>query len=317
MRAHLPLVAVVALALSSLAVVPAASAQMVRIPGTSVALTPPPGFTVARGGGLENAATGSSVSIAELPPDGYAKLAQTFTSPKTASAGFASQGIRITRIDQLAVDSGQVPLAVGDQALSGRQFKKYITVMGGPKFQTNAVLITFNLTDASPLRQADVEQVLRSVRLARVETSEEKFARLPFTFKAVAPFHAADVIGGGATALLSTFEGSDPSGRKPMLMINRGSTEAGPEETARTAEQILRGMSGFADAELTEQKPVPFGGGDGYFISAEAQGRTMLQFLRVLSNGTYVRLVARGETSALEEARSAVTEIADSVAITN
>ncbi|HET8698684.1 MAG TPA: hypothetical protein VFO94_14425, partial [Gammaproteobacteria bacterium] len=104
---------------------------------------------------------------------------------------------------------------------------------------------------------------------------------------------------------------------KPMLMINRAATQSGPSEMAQASEKILRGMSGFADAELAEQKPVTFAGGDGYFIAAVAGGRTMLQYLRVFSNGTYLRLVARGETGAMEEARDAIAKIADSVMLSN
>jgi hypothetical protein len=319
MRSHVSFAAPWLAALAGLVLAAAANAQspVLPIPGSSVAMAPPKGFRPARGfPGLESAEDGSSITIGELPPDGYAKLAATFASPKAASAGFAGQGIRITRIEQLTVGSAQVPLAVGDQAQNGKQFRKFIALLGGPSSQTNAVLVTFNLTDASPLRQGDVEQALQSVRIARAPTLDDKLAGLPFKFEAVAPFHTSDVLS-GTTALLTTFDGSDPTGKKPMLMINRATTQAGPDEMAQTSEKIVRGMSGFADAELAEQKPVTFADGDGYFIAAVAGGRTMLQYLRVLSNGTYVRLVARGETSAMEEARDAVAKIADSVTLSN
>jgi hypothetical protein len=58
---------------------------------------------------------------------------------------------------------------------------------------------------------------------------------------------------------------------------------------------------------------VPFAGGQGFYIAAAANGLTMTQFVRVLPNGTYVRLVARGETKALEELRAAVDETAAAV----
>ncbi|HZF29758.1 MAG TPA: hypothetical protein VE907_11600 [Gammaproteobacteria bacterium] len=302
-------------ALWGLGLVEPASAQMVQIPGTSVAMTPPPGFKLSRTG-LEDPDSGSSVSVAEMPADGFAKLAATFASPKTASAGFAGQGIKITRIEQIAVEGGQIPLAIGDQSQSGQQLTKYIAVMGGPMLHTNAVLITFNLTSTSRVRQGDVEAALKSVRLARVPTTEEKVAGLPFKFNAVAPFHTADVFSNG-TALLTTYQGSDPAGAKPALMISRGSTQDGPDDMPKTNERMLRAMGGFADAEITEQKPVPFAGGDGHFMSAVAGGKTMLQFILVRSNGTFVRLVARGDTSAMEEARAVVAEIADSVAFSN
>ena len=315
MKSHA--VALALVALSSLLLAAAAHGQVYPVPGTSIAMTPPKGFKPARGfSGLENPEDGSNVVVAELPPEGYAQLAATFSSPKQASAGFASQGVRITRIEQLTVGSAQVPLAIGDQAQNGKQFRKYIAVLGGPAVQTNTVLITFNLTDASALRQGDVEAALQSVKIARAPTMEEKLAGLPFRFKSAAPFHAADTLGGSG-ALLTTFEGADPSGMKPMLMITRATTEAGPEDMPKTSETLLRRMAGFADAELTEQKPVTFADGDGYFMAAAAGGRTMLQYLRVLPNGTLVRLVARGESGAMDQASGAVAEIAESVTLSN
>jgi hypothetical protein len=80
-------------ALALVASATVAQTQTVRIPRTSVTMAVPQGFRVAREfTGLEDAA-GTSISIAEMPAAGYARLAATFASPKTASNGFAGQGI--------------------------------------------------------------------------------------------------------------------------------------------------------------------------------------------------------------------------------
>jgi hypothetical protein len=316
MRSHVSSIASWIAAVTGLLIAAAANAQIVPIPNSSVAMAPPEGFRIARSfAGLESPQDGSNITVGELPPDGYAKLAATFSSPKTASAGFAAQGISVTRIEQVLVGSAQVPVAIGDQKQNGQLFRKYIALLGGPALGTNVVLITFNIADRSSLRQADVEKVLQSVRIAHLDTLDEKLARLPFKFKAADPFHTANVLSEN-TALLTTFPGtSEPSGMKPVLMITRGSTESGPEDMPKTSERILRGMSGFADAEVTDQKPVTFAGGPGYFMAMAAGGKSMLQFLRVLPNGTFVRVVARGASGSIEEARDAVTAIADSVTI--
>src|SRR5262249_45495668 len=160
-------------------------------------------------------------------------------SPKTASAAFANQGINVTRVEQMLVGSAQVPVAIGDQKQNGLLFRKYIALLGGPAMGTNAVLVTFNIADRSTLRQADVERALQSVRTAHVDTLDEKRARLPFKFKAVEPFHTANTLS-ESTALLTTFPGtSEPTGMKPMLMIMRGSTDAGPDDAPKTSERIL------------------------------------------------------------------------------
>jgi hypothetical protein len=298
-------------ALAMLASVTNAQTQTVKIPRTSVTMAVPQGFRVAREfSGLEDAA-GTSILIAEMPPAGYAQLAATFASPKTASSGFAAQGVKITRIEQLEVGGRAIPLAIGDQAQNNKQFRKYITVLGGG--DANTVLITFTVPSSSPFGQSDVESALKSVQIAPAVTLEQKLAELRFKFEPASPFRTTEVAGN--TALLTSYAGPDPSGKKPMMMISGASTNAAPQDTPREAERIFRGMGGFAGAELTEQKPVTFAGGQGYFIAGAANGLTMLQFVRVLPNGTYVRLVARGETSAMAEMQSAVTATADSVEV--
>src|SRR5262245_6017454 len=83
---------------------PALAQTTVRVPGTSVTLTAPPGYRLARAfSGLENADNGSSILVAELPPEGYAELVATFSSPKTLSTKMADQGVRVTRVEPVAV----------------------------------------------------------------------------------------------------------------------------------------------------------------------------------------------------------------------
>ncbi len=291
----------------------AADAQVVPIPRSSVAMAVPQGFRIAsKFAGLENPATGSTITVAEYPPEQYSQLAAVFASPKTASTRFAAEGTRITRIDQVTLAAGQAPLAIGSQEDRGRDVTKFIALLGGPETRTNSVVITFNLMRGSSLGRSDVDAVVRSVKLTRIPTLEEKLSSLPFTFDTAAPFHVADVLPGN-TALITSYEGQDPSGDKPVMLIARVATSASPAETAQTAEKAVRNMGGFRDAQIKEQAPVMFAGGEGRYIVAIAGQRTMLQFLRVVSGGSYIRLVARGETGALEQTTAAVKTIADSV----
>src|SRR3954468_10238290 len=116
MRSYVPSIASWIGAGASLLIAAAAIGQMVQIPNSSVAMAPPQGFRIARSfPGLESPEDGSNITIGELPPDGYSKLAASFSSPKTASAAFAAQGISVARIEQVLVGSAQVPLAMGDQ----------------------------------------------------------------------------------------------------------------------------------------------------------------------------------------------------------
>lgn len=289
-----------------------ASAQLVAVPGTHVALAPPQGFTLARTfSGFENARGGSSITVEEMPPNAAADIAAAFSSPKGLTTRFASQGVRITRIDRVAVDSGEAPLAVGEQSFRGSEFVKYMTLLGG-RDGKNTVLITFNLSAATPLRQSDVEAVVHSVTIGRPPSLSEKLSQVPFKFEPAPPFHTADAMPGSAV-ILATLDGVDPEGKKPLVVIGKVPTSASPAENEQVNEREMRSVPGFREAPVTERRNVPFAGGTGNFISAAANGRTLMQFVRVLPGGSMMRLLATGDTPAIEGARRAILDIASSV----
>jgi hypothetical protein len=297
---------------AALALAFGASAQLVPVPGTLVALAPPQGFTLAREfSGFENKRGGSSITVEEMPPNAAADITAAFSSPKGVTTRFASQGVRITRIDRVALASGDAPLAVGEQSFKGSEFVKYMTLLGGRDGQ-NTVLITFNLSAATTLRQSDVEAVVRSVAIGRPPSLSEKVAQVPFTFKAAPPFHTADAMPGTAV-ILATLDGVDPAGKKPLIVIGKVPTSASPAENEQVNEREMRSVPGFRDAPVTERRNTPFAGGSGNFISAAANGRTVMQFVRVLPGGSLMRLLATGDTPAIEGARQAILDIASSV----
>jgi hypothetical protein len=288
------------------------SAQLVPVPGTLVALAPPKGFTLAREfGGFENKRGGSSITVEEMPPNAAADIVAAFSSPKGLSTRFGSQGVRITRIDRIALDSGDAPLAVGEQSFKGSEFVKYMTLLGG-RDGKNTVLITFNLSAATPLRQSDVEAIVRSVNIGRPPSLSEKLAQVPFTFKTAPPFHTADAMPGTAV-ILATLDGVDPQGKKPLIVIGRMPTSASPAENEQVNEREMRSVPGFREAPVTERRNMPFAGGSGNFISAAANGRTVMQFIRVLPGGGLMRMLVTGDTPAIEEARQGILDIASSV----
>jgi len=284
-------------------------AQLVQIPNTSVTLAAPQGFRIARNFvGLESTATGSTIQIAEYPPDQFAEVSSAFASPKTASTRYASEGVRFTRIEPVSLDSGSVPLAIGQQVKNGKEFQKYITVFGGG--EAKAVLVTFTIGAGQALSRSDVDAVVRSIKVKRLPTQEELLAQLSFVFKAVPPFHFA-AAPDPYNATLSTFDGNDATGLRPIAMITRVGTSALPTESAKTAEQNLKSMA--ANAVIKERSAMPFGGGQGAYLSAVVEKRTVLLFLRVMPGGSYLQLLAVGETAQMADVTKALKEIAASV----
>jgi hypothetical protein len=284
-------------------------AQLVQIPNTSVILAAPQGFRIARSfAGLENTMTASTIQIAEYPPANYTETAAVFASPKTASTRYAGEGVRFTRIEPVSVEGGSVQLAIGQQVKNGREFQKYITVLGGG--DANAVLVTFTIGAPQSMSRSDVEAVVRSIKVKRLPTLEETLARLAFVFKAEPPFRFTSSSDAN-TAMLSTFDGADATGLKPLAVISRGATAALPSESAKAAAQNLKTMA--ANAVIKERATTPFAGGQGAYLSAVVDNRTVFLFLRVLPGGSYLQLLVVGETMQMDEVREAVKQLAGTV----
>ena len=297
------------LALAAALLPSSSNAQLVQIPHTSVTLAAPQGFRIARSfAGLENTMTASTIQIAEYPPANYAETVAVFASPKTASTRYAGEGVRFTRIEPVPVEGGSVQLAIGQQVKNGREFQKYITVLGGGN--ANAVLVTFTIGAAQAMSRNDVEAVVRSIKVKRLPTLEETLAQLAFVFKAVPPFRFTSAPD-SYTATLSTFDGTDTTGLKPIAVITRVGTDALPSESAKTAERSLKAMA--ANAVIKERATTPFAGGQGAYVSAVVENRTVFLFLRVLPGGSYLQLLAVGETTAMADVSNAVKELAASV----
>ena len=292
-----------------LSLVSRVQAAPIAVPGTSVSLEPPAGFMVAENfAGLENTASGSSITINELPPEAYAEISTVFSSSESAREGLLRQGIMIDQHSLVTVGQDQVPLLRGTQLTAAGEFTKYLTLLKGE----TTVLVTFNIVDPAQISQEVVEATIASISLAEAPTIDERIEQLSFSFQTVEPFRIADILG-GSSALLTTFEGTDPSGRAPVVIIARGQNVIYGQDAADISDELLRGTQGFSLAEIVRQEAVEFSGGSGYLIEADLDGLTVLQYVHVPENGRYIRLLATGQHTALMDVLPAVEEIVTSV----
>jgi hypothetical protein len=286
--------------------IPGHAQDGVSVPGTSVTLTPPAGFTVARGGkGLDNGA-GSTITIGERPATAYPELAELFKSAKNLSAGYAAQKVTIRAVRQIDTPSGPVAFATGTQMVSGREQSKYLALLKGDK----TVLITFNVANRS-LSEADAEALLRSVTLTPAPTQDEQLAGLPFTFELSEPFRVGVIARGTVTLVAS--DDNPASSTQPVIVIGRGQSQALMGDEPRVAVEVLKSTGGYREATITSQGPATFAGGAGYLVTAVVEDRTVVQYLRIVPGGAYLRLLARGQTGPMQTAEPAITAIAGSV----
>jgi hypothetical protein len=292
------------LALAAFVLAPPTLAQQERLSvrGTSVTLIPPPGFTASRTErGIENTSTGTTITISEAAAEAYAGLADRFKSAKSLTDGYADQGVTIRSVRTI---DGKIPFATGRQTKNGKDTTRFLALLKGDK----TVLVSFTVPDRN-FTEADAEVLLRSIELTPEPTLEERLSGLPFVFTAVEPYAVKDVINRQAVTL--EVKGGDRA--QPTITIGNGRSQALMGEEARVAVELIKNTGGYREAQITSQEAVTFAGGKGYRVTAVIEDRTAIQYLRIVSGGGYLRLFARGTTSAMQNAEQVIIEIAGSV----
>jgi hypothetical protein len=288
-------------------------AAPVAIPGTSVSMEIPAGFSLSKSfSGLENPADGSTVMVVELPAAEHAKLSALFSDLAAAKRELSRQNVSVDRTQTLVVAGKSVPMIVGTQPSAAGKVGKYAAVLQGDM----TVLITFNVLDAKSLTADIVEKTILSVSLSPPLTLQQKVDQLPFSFAAVTPFRVYYVVL-GASVGMTTFEGgTDPTGLKPLVLISRATGALPANVTpAAMARQLIHKVTGFEKAEIKVTRPTVFAGGDAIYMEATVDARQVVQYLAVKGGNELVHLVAYGAKAELDSVMTAVTAIAESVAI--
>lgn len=279
-----------------------AQQERLAVRGTSVTLIPPPGFTASSTErGIENASTGTKITISEAAAEAYPGLAERFKSAKSLSDGYADQNVTVRSVRTI---DGKIPFAVGRQTKNGKDTTRFLALVKGDK----TVLVSFTVPDRN-FTEADAEAVLRSIEITPEPTLEQRLSELPFVFTAAEPYMVKDVINRQAVNL--EVKGADQM--QPKITIGFGRSQALMGEEARVAVELIKKTGGYQNAQITAQEPTMFAGGKGYRITVVVEDRTAIQYLRIVSGGAYIRFLARGTTSAMQNAEEVITEIAASV----
>lgn len=296
--------------LSMLGFMPALSlAEQIAIPGTSVSLDAPEGFTVSRNySGLENAETGSSIMVAELPANVQAEVARLFSDPGAAKSFFAQQGISIDGKSTLTVEGKPVPFLTGSQSKGSIRASKYMALLQGDM----AMMIQFTILDPRSFTRAIAEKTLMSVKLSSALTLKQKADQLSFSFDAVAPFRVNGTVA-GLSATLTTYDGTDPTGMKPVAFITRMGGAPDSRTPTQLALSLARRTKGFEGAVINSVKEVAFAGGPATYLEAVSVDRKLVQYARVQSDGVLIYLAVTGEKAEMDKVADVIADLASSV----
>ena len=290
-----------------------AAADAQQIPGTSVTISPPEGFEPSsQFAGFAHPDSQSSLMIVEMPADAYTELEPLFATEDFAASSMASQGIEVTGIEEIVINDSPTNMIRGTQeAAPGLIAEKFLVLLKGEK----TVLVTANILDLETTTAASTVSSLESITLSQPATLEEQLQQLPFTVEVIEPFITNATIA-GSTLLLTTFEGTDPSGKQPVIIIANGLQPIVSDDLQAASERLMKETAAeeLGDVSIGEGELLTEGQSEAWKIDARSDTKLAIQYLWPRQDDGYIRLVALGEPSQLEPLRPTIEAIARSVA---
>ncbi|ASJ73232.1 hypothetical protein [Granulosicoccus antarcticus] len=301
-------IVILALLLASLLGISAAHAETVQVPGTTVSMDPPEGFEISDTfAGFQQLKTSNSILVVEMPKEAYSEISTIFESQDSAASALASQGITVTGVSSIDINGEAVNLVQGVQSAQGLEVGKYLMVLDG----NMTAMITINVIDDS-LSESEAIDALQSVTLGTPASLEEQLGQLIFKYQDAAPFVHNQVMAGSA-ASISTFEGTDPSGKKPFIIITNSLSSFELGDLQAASEMMLAQTADLQDAEVSTGEIVESAGGDAFRVEARAPDMLAIHYLWARPDNNYLRLAAMGAPDLLEPLIAQVDTVAKSV----
>jgi len=283
--------------------------QPMSATGSSVSMQPPPGFTPATNfAGFENLETNSSISIIDFPAAAYEEISAEFLTLEAARDSFAQQHITVTAHQFVDIGGVQVPFVEGTQMFAGNTVNKFFTLLQGD----STVLVTFNIFDTNATPRDDIIDAVQSIQLREAASLDEQLDSLPFSVDGVDPFNYWQVLG-GVSAVLSTTAEPDPTGQRPIIVVSHSLRAADTSDLGHLSRALMNTTDGFETAVPFNGESIITPAGTAWRCELENEGRHCIQYVWATEDSHYLRLLAAGNPDELQQVRSAVTDVANSV----
>ncbi|GAA4374223.1 hypothetical protein GCM10023186_05600 [Hymenobacter koreensis] len=261
----------------------------VAVSGTKVSLIPPIGFSsAAKFSGFEQASTGASILVAELPSP-YQQTAAGFTK-----SNLASRGMTLLQQEQVKLGGTPATLFSITQQANGITYLKQILAFGDP---AKTVLVTATY----PEQSRQIEGPIKAALLSSVYNAKQQSKALPEANKFAVnvsgtKFKFAQSLAG--SMLLYTPDGKVPSQAKDKALFMVGNSLSSVAVTDRKQYSIER-LKKLPEGQTNQVRTinaVTINGLSGYEIVADGKGpnnETQLVYQTILfeSNGGYYIIV--------------------------
>lgn len=279
----------------SIVVPGSALAQPVRVPGTKVSLTPPAGFVASdRFAGFQNAETGSSIVITEMP----APASQLRAS--LSAANLQARGMTLKGSEPVTIGKQKTDLIAVTQIANGIVFEKWMVVTGDA---SNAVLLVATYPQSlagrlgAPLRAA----VLSASWNPALKV--DRFEGLPFRIRETAELKIENRM----QNMLLIGKPGDPKARTaadPIVVVGPAHSPTPIGNLERLARQRIAQTEQIRDLTNVQGHPATIAGRSAYELTASAKDRktgapmAVYQAAVVDGNSYYLLIGLVGEAGA-------------------
>jgi hypothetical protein len=253
--------------LCSLLIAPAGVAQ-VQFPGAgSVGLEPPAGMVASsRFSGFEDAGSGASILIAQMPAEAFAQLEAGFTPEALLQKGI----IAGERESRSVAGASAAFLLRGTQSVQGVDFDKWMLIVGAP--DTTAVITVQVPQEVEAYPDEAIDAALRSVTVTGAAGVEEQIDALPFRIGDRAGFRAVQVLAGASLILTEGPLDIVKDAAQPLVIVASGLDASVPTPASRDAfaRRGLVTLPGLGSVEIEAARAFRLRDADWHRIDATA-----------------------------------------------
>jgi hypothetical protein len=233
------------------------SEKHIQVAGTKCSLIPPVGFVPATSfSGFQQAATGSSIMINELPGP-YQSIVDGFTAD-----ALQSRGMKLQSKQTIDFNNSKATLLMVTQAANGNSYSKQILIFGDSK---NTVLVNGIYPEAAKAMEASMKAALLSTVYSASQNDNPQDAAA-FTIDANGTdFKLAKYISG---SLIYSTDGKVPTEKATFIVGSSVSKIPAPNQKKYAEDRIKKLPRGDQNV-IKEMKAISIDRMNGYEIMAE------------------------------------------------
>ncbi len=267
---------------------PLQAADVVYPAAAATGLVPPAGMEPATDfQGFIHEASGTSIVIAEFPPEAYPQFAEQFTP-----AALGQQGISEATRENVTIAGVDAILITGEQTSQGLPYRKWIALVRGAE---ETAMVTVQMAQGlETFSDGEIRGALMSIAFRPKPDIEAQIGALPFTVGNRAGFRPVRTMMGNLLLLTDGPNDVSDGSDQPIVTFGASVAAVPPAEARDTfARQAFMRLPRLSDVKIESAE-----GGEGVRHEIIATAKTaggsdvLLMQTFLFGTGSYVRMVA-------------------------